>query len=349
MSDITISNRKIGSDEPVFIIAEMSANHSQDFDIALDTVEAIKEAGADAVKFQTYRPDTITIDANNEYFNIKQGTIWDGTTLYELYKKAYMPWEWFNILKEKAESLGLICFSTPFDKTSVDFLDNLNVPAYKIASFEITDLPLIEYIAQKKKPIIISTGIATIVEIQEAVDASLRAKNNDIAIMKCTSVYPTPLEEVNLKAIPYLINKFKVPIGLSDHTTGILTPIAAVSIGAKIIEKHFILDKALGGPDRDFSLDPSQFKQMVRSIRNVERALGNYSFKLSEKVLKSKEHARSLFIVKDIKAGEVLSEENVKSIRPGYGLNPRYINDVLNKKAKNDIEKGTPLSWDLIE
>ncbi|MDH7604647.1 MAG: pseudaminic acid synthase [Melioribacter sp.] len=335
--------------EKVFIIAELSANHQQNFDIAVESIKTIKECGADAVKLQTYTPDTITINCDNEYFQIKQGTIWDGTTLYQLYQKAYTPWDWQPKLKKIAEELGLICFSTPFDKTAVDFLEEMDVPAYKIASFEIVDIPLIEYAASKGKPIIISTGIATEEEIKEAVDACKRMNNNQIALLKCTSEYPAPIEDANLNTIPLLKEKFNTVVGLSDHTLGTVVPVAAVALGAKIIEKHFILDKNLGGPDASFSLEPHEFKKMVDEIRQVEKALGKSSFELNDKIKKSRTFARSLFAVKDIKAGEQLTEENIKSIRPSYGLPPKYLKDILGKKARTDIKKGTPLNWDLIE
>ena len=335
--------------EKVFIIAELSANHQQNFDIAVESIKAIKECGADAVKLQTYTPDTITINCDNEYFQIKQGTIWDGTTLYQLYQKAYTPWEWQPKLKKTAEELGLICFSTPFDKTAVDFLEDMNVPAYKIASFEIVDIPLIEYAASKGKPIIISTGIATEEEIKEAVDACKRMNNDQIALLKCTSEYPAPIEDANLNIIPLLKEKFNTVVGLSDHTLGTVVPVAAVALGARIIEKHFILDKKLGGPDASFSLEPHEFKKMVDEIRQVEKALGKSSFELNDKIKKSRTFARSLFAVKDIRAGELLTEENIKSIRPSYGLPPKYFKIILGKRAKKDIKKGTPLNWDLIE
>lgn len=346
---LIIGNRLIGDDEKTFIIAELSANHNQNFDTALESIKAIKECGADAVKLQTYTPDTITIDSDKEYFQIKQGTIWDGTTLYELYKKAFTPWEWQPKLKQYAEELGLVCFSSPFDFSAVDFLESLNVPAYKVASFEIVDLPLIEYIASKRKPIIISTGIATEDEIKEAVNACRKFGNNDIVLLKCTSEYPAPVEEANLASINYLKNKFNVIVGLSDHTLGVDVAIASVALGAKVIEKHFILDRKIGGPDSSFSLEPKEFRQMVESIRNVEKAIGKPYFQLTDKIKRSRMFARSLFIVKDIEKGEILTSENVRSIRPNYGLAPKYLNDVLGKKAKSKIEKGTPLTWDLIE
>jgi pseudaminic acid synthase len=346
---IQIGDKFIGDDEKTFIIAELSANHNQKFDIAIQSIKAIKECGADAVKLQTYTPDTITINSDKEYFQIKQGTIWDGTTLYELYKQAFTPWDWQPKLKEYAESLGLICFSSPFDKTAVDFLEGLNVPAYKVASFEITDLPLIGYIAKKNKPIIISTGIATLEEIDEAVKICKDAGNDKIILLKCTSEYPAPIEDANLSAIKFFNDKYNVIAGLSDHTLGIDVPIASVALGAKVIEKHFILDRNIGGPDSSFSLEPNEFKQMVQSIHNVEKAIGKPKFELSEKILKSRKFARSLFVVENIEQGEIFTEQNVRSIRPNYGLAPKYLKDVLGRKAKTKIEKGTPLSWDLIE
>lgn len=346
---IQIANKFIGDDEKTFIIAELSANHNQNFDIAIQSINAIKECGADAVKLQTYTPDTITIDSDKEYFQIKQGTIWDGTTLYQLYKQAFTPWDWQPKLKEYAESLGLICFSSPFDKTAVDFLESLNVPAYKVASFEITDLPLIEYIAKKNKPVIISTGIATLDEIDEAVQTCKDVGNDKIILLKCTSEYPAPFEDANLSAIKFLKEKYNLIIGLSDHTLGIDVPIASVTLGAKVIEKHFTLDKNIGGPDSSFSLEPNEFKQMVQSIRNVEKAIGKPNFELSEKILKSRIFARSLFVVENIEQGEIFTEKNVRSIRPNYGLAPKYLKNIIGKKAKTKIEKGTPLSWDLIE
>jgi len=345
---ITIKNKKIGKNFPVFIIAEMSANHLQKFDNAVKIIKAAKEAGADAVKLQTYTPDTITIDCDNEYFQIKQGTLWDGQTLYELYKKAYTPWEWQPKLKKIADEEGLICFSSVFDKTAVDFLEGINISAYKIASFEITDIPLIEYVASKGKPVIISTGIATLSDIEEAVNACKGMGNNQIALLKCTSAYPAPLEEINLNTIPNLADTFKTVVGLSGHTLGISAPIASVALGACIIEKHFTLDRKLGGPDVAFSLEPAEFKAMVKSVREVEKALGEVSYDLTEKMKKSREFSRSLFVVKDIKAGETFTEENIRSIRPGYGLHTRYLKDVLGKRTTQDIKEGTPLKWELI-
>ena len=324
-----IADFEIGKDNKVFVIAEISANHNHNFDIAVNTIKAAKECGADAVKLQTYTPDTITIDCDNEFFQIKQGTIWDGTTLYELYKSAYTPWEWQPKLKKVADDLGLICFSSPFDKSAVDFLEKMKVPAYKIASFEIVDIPLIEYIARKGKPVIISTGIALENEIADAVEACRKQNNNDIALLKCTSQYPAPIEDANLGDINFLKEKFKTVVGLSDHTEGILVPIAAAAMGARIIEKHFILDKKIGGPDSAFSIEPKEFKEMVDNIRQVEKALNETGFTLNEKIKKSRTFARSLFVVKDIKAGEIFTEENVRSIRPSNGLPPKYLNKVI--------------------
>ena len=343
-----IGNFNTEEENKVFIIAELSANHNHDFDIAVKTILAAKECGADAIKLQTYTPDTITIDCDNEYFQINQGTIWDGTTLYKLYQKAYTPWEWQPKLKQIAEDIGLICFSSPFDKSAVDFLEKMNVPAYKIASFEIVDIPLIEYVASKGKPVIISTGIATESEIKEAVEACRKAGNDKIALLKCTSEYPAPIEDANLKMIPMLAKKFNVIAGLSDHSLGNIVPIAAVALGAKIIEKHFILDKKIGGSDSSFSLEPAEFKKMVTEIRQVEKTLGHVGFDLSDKVKRSRTFARSLFAVKDIAAGEVLTENNIRSIRPSQGLAPKHLKEILGKKASADIKKGTPINWDLI-
>lgn len=346
--NMKIADRLIGPGYPVFIIAELSANHRQDLNIAIESLKAIKDAGVDAVKLQTYTPDTITIDCDNEYFQIKHGTIWDGKNLYNLYKEAYTPWEWHPILKKVADEIGLILFSTPFDRTAVDFLETINVPAYKVASLEITDIPLIEYIASKGKPVIISTGIATLSDIADSIEACKRAYNEQVIILKCTTEYPTPLEDVNINTIPHMMATFKKVVGLSDHTLGISVPIAAVALGACIVEKHFILSKDLGGPDAAFSLDPQEFTLMVKSIREVEKALGKVNYALSAQTLKNREFCRSLFVVKDMKAGEIFTEENVRCIRPGYGLAPKYLNDILGKKAEQDVKRGTPLTWQLI-
>lgn len=347
--EFKINDRLIGDNHPAFIIAELSANHMNDFDIAVDTIKAMKDAGADAVKFQTYTPDTITIDCDNEYFQIKQGTLWDGQILYSLYEDAYMPWDWQPKLKKIAEDLGLIVFSSPFDKTSVDFLESIDVPAYKIASFEITDIPLIEYVAIKNKPVIISTGIASKEDIELAIKTCLDAGNDKIAILKCTSSYPAPLEEINLKTIPDMINKFSTVTGLSDHTLGSEVAIASVAMGAKIIEKHFILDRSIEGPDSDFSMEPDEFKEMVNSIRKVEKALGKVSYDLSDKMKANRNFSRSLFVVEDMKKGDLIKQSNVKSIRPGFGLHPKYLKDILGKQVNRDLEKGTPFKLEFIE
>lgn len=286
---------------------------------------------------------------DNEYFKIEHGTLWDGKTYYELYKSAYTPWEWQPKLKSLAEDLGLICFSSPFDKSAVDFLENIDMPAYKVASFEITDISLIEYIASKGKPVIISTGIATFEDITEAVNACKRVGNEQIALLKCTSAYPAPPDEMNLLTIPDLSKHFKTVVGLSDHTLGITVPVASVALGAQIIEKHLILDRKLGGPDAAFSLEPEEFRAMVNAVREVEKALGGVTYELSEITRKSRKFSRSLFIVRDIHRGDTLTEESVRSIRPGNGLHPKYLKNVLGKRAKKNIKKGTPLSWDLVD
>ncbi len=343
-----IANRTISDQSPVLIVAELSANHQQKFDIAAKTLEAMKNAGADAVKLQTYTPDTITLNCDRACFQIKQGTLWDGTTFHKLYQEAYTPWEWHPKLQEIAHSLGLIFFSSPFDPTAVDLLTQLNVPAYKVASFEITDIPLIEYMASKQKPMIISNGIATLSDLELAVAACHRMGNHDIAILKCTSSYPAPLEEANLRTIPNLRETFGTIVGLSDHTLGSSVSIASVALGARIIEKHFILDKSLGGPDAAFSMEPTEFKQMVDSIRMVEKALGKVSYELSPKVQKSREFSRSLFVVQDMEQGQIFSRDNIRSIRPGFGLHPQYLPTILGKRAATAIAKGTPLAWTMV-
>lgn len=326
-----------------FIIAEMSANHNQKKEIALETIKAAKDVGADAVKIQTYTADTITIDCDNEFFQIKQGTLWDGQTLYDLYKKAYTPWEWHQELFEYAKKLGIPLFSTPFDKTAVDFLENLQNPIYKIASFEITDVPLIEYIAAKKKPIIISTGIATLGEIEDAVLACKKMGNNDITLLKCTSSYPAPLNEANLLTIQDMAKKFNCKVGLSDHSMGNVAVCTAVALGAQVIEKHFIIDRSIGGPDSAFSMEKDEFSEMVKRIRQTEECLGTVTYELSDMTKNNRKFARSLFAVKDIQKGDVFTEENVRSIRPGNGISPKYLPELLGKKAKTDIKRGTPI------
>jgi len=345
---IEINDRCIGPSEPVYIVAEMSANHNQDFDRAVKIIEAAKEAGADAVKLQTYTPDTMTIDCDKEYFQIGKGTLWEGRKLYDLYGEAYTPWEWQPKLKKIANDLGLDLFSTAFDSTAVDFLEEMGVPAHKVASFEIVDIPLVEHMAHTGKPIIISTGMATLAEIEEAVQAARKAGARHIALLKCTSAYPAPPEEMNLRTIPHLAQAFNVPVGLSDHSLGIAVPVAAVALGACIVEKHFTLSRDDPGPDSAFSLEPQEFKEMVYAIRVAEKALGKVHYEVGEKEAKSRVFRRSLFVVKDMKAGDVFTEENVRSIRPGYGLPPKYLKDVLGRRAARDIARGALLSWDLV-
>ncbi len=345
MPRITINGRQIGDGAPTYVIAEMSANHNQDFDEAIRIIHAIKEAGADAVKIQTYTPDTLTINCDNEYFRIGEGTIWEGRNLYDLYGEAYTPWDWQPRLKEAAEAAGLDFFSTPFDPTAVDFLEGMGVGFYKIASFEIVDIPLIERIAHTGKPIIMSTGMATLTEIEEAVSAARSAGATDIALLKCTSAYPAPPDEMNLRTIPALADKFQAPIGLSDHTLGIAVPVAAVALGAGLVEKHFTLSRSMPGPDSAFSLEPQEFKAMVEAIRVAEEALGSVHYGVSEREAKSQVFRRSLFVVEDVQAGQLFTSQNVRSIRPGNGLPPKYLKAVLGQRAARDIPRGTPLDW----
>ena len=334
-----IGNFTIDDKSPVFIIAELSANHNGSIEVALETIKAAKRAGADCIKFQTYTADTITIDSTKDDFLIK-GTIWEGKNLYKLYQDAFTPWEWHETLFKAAEAEGLICFSSPFDKSSVDFLESLNVPAYKIASFEITDIPLIEYVASKGKPVIISTGIAEIEDIELAIDACKRMGNDDIALLKCTSSYPAPIEEANMIMVQDLATRFGVISGLSDHTMGATVPVVATCFGAKIIEKHFILDREIGGPDASFSMNEEEFTAMVKAIREAEKAIGVVDYTLTEKQAKGKDFSRSLYVVEDIKEGEVITEKNVRSIRPGFGLHPKYYFAALGSVAIKDFEKG---------
>jgi pseudaminic acid synthase len=345
---IEIGARKIGAGYPVYIVAELSANHRQQFDEAVKLIEAAKEAGADAVKLQTYTPDTLTIKCNAPEFQIGGGTPWDGKTLYDLYAEAYMPWDWQPRLKEVANDLGLELLSTPFDKTAVDFLGEMGVPAYKVASLEIVDIPLIEYMASKGKPIIISTGMATLAEIDEAVQTARRGGASQIILLKCTSAYPASPEEMNLLTIPHLAKTFGVPVGLSDHTLGIVVPVAAVALGACIVEKHFTISRGTPSPDSAFSLEPAEFKAMVEAIRIAEKARGEVRYGISQQEAKISVYRRSLFVIKDIKAGDVFTEENVRSIRPGYGLHPRNLKNILGRRASRDIRRGTPLGWELM-
>lgn len=345
---IQIGGRHIGPGSPTYIIAEVSANHRQSLDRAKALVRAAKEAGADAVKLQTYTPDTITLRSDREPFRIRGGTLWDGRTLYDLYSEAYMPWEWQPQLKELADQLGIALFSTPFDPTAVDFLEQMDVPAYKIASFELVDLPLIEKVARTGKPLILSTGMATLAEIDEAVATARNAGAREIALLRTNSAYPAPPDEMNLRTIPHLAEAFGVPVGLSDHTVGIAVPVAAVALGATIIEKHFTLSRAEGGPDAAFSIEPDEFRAMVDAVRTAERARGTVQYGLTEKQVASRALRRSLFVVKDMRAGAPFTAANVRSIRPALGLHTRYLTEVIGRRATKDIEAGTPLRWDLI-
>jgi N-acetylneuraminate synthase len=341
---ISIGNRNVGDTMPCYIIAEMSANHGHSFDKALEVVHAAKQAGADAIKLQTYTPDTITINSRHPEFLIGKGTLWEGRNLYELYGEAYTPWEWQPKLKAEAEKLGMDCFSTPFDDTAVDFLEGMNVPAHKIASFELVDTELLKKVAATGKPVIMSTGMATLAEIDEAVRTLREAGCTQLALLKCTSAYPSLPEDMNLRTILHLPEAFHVPVGLSDHTLGIAVPVAAVALGACIIEKHLTLRRSDGGPDAAFSLEPAEFRAMVDAVRVAEKALGKVNYEMSEKEQASRVFRRSLFVVKDMKAGEEFTRENVRSIRPGHGLPVKELDRVLGRKAITNLERGTPLS-----
>lgn len=330
----------------VFIIAELSANHNNDFNVAVKTIEAMAEAGADAVKVQTYTADSLAIDVENEYYKTKNEGLWKGYRLYDLYKEASMPYEWQPKLQKIANSLDLEFFSSPFDPEGVDFLETLEVPRYKIASFEITDIPLITYTASKGRPMIMSTGVAEVEDIQMAVDACRKAGNDNITLLKCTSNYPATIEDANLVTIPDLKKRFGTEVGVSDHTLGYTVPVVAVSLGATVVEKHFILDRSLGGPDSAFSMEPSEFKQMVEEVRKAEKTLGKVKYEVSEK---DKLRRRSLFVVKDIGKGELITKENVRSVRPGYGLHPKYFNKVIGMKALKNMKIGTPLKMNTID
>lgn len=345
MKPVQIGQRTVGTGHPCYIIAELSANHGQDLEKAMALVRAAGAAGADAIKIQTYQPDTMTLDCKSELFRIQKGTIWEGKFLYDLYEEAYTPWGWHAPLKALAESLGLHFFSSPFDATAVDFLEALAVPVFKIASFELVDLPLIRRVARTCKPMILSTGMATLGEIHEAVEAARAAGAQEIALLKCNSAYPAPLDEMNLRTIPHLAQAFNVPVGLSDHTLGTTAPTVAVALGACIVEKHFILDRGEGGPDAAFSLEPGEFKAMVDSVRAAEALLGQVSYQVNERERASTAFRRSLFVVEDIKAGEPFTEMNVRSIRPAGGLHTRYLELVLASRASADTPRGTPLDW----
>lgn len=344
---INIKGCKVGAGNPTYIIAEMSANHAGSIDNAKEIIRIAKECGADCIKVQTYTPDTITMDCDNEYFHIDNGT-WKGENLYQLYGKAYMPWEWQGELKEEAEKVGIDFFSTPFDKSSVDFLESIGMEFYKIASFEIVDIPLIKYVASKGKPIIMSTGMATLAEIDEAVAAIRSEGNNQIALLRCASAYPAITDEMNLKTMQNMSETFGVPVGLSDHSMGSLGAVTAVALGASIIEKHFCLSRELETPDSSFSMTPAEFSQMVRDVRQVEKAIGVVKYGPSEQEADSLRYRRSIFAVKDIPIDKVITEDDVKIIRPSYGLHPRYYNDIIGQKALREIKRGTPLSFELI-
>lgn len=346
---IQIGDRIVGPGQPVYIVAEMSANHHQDFAEAVSCLHAAKEAGADAIKVQTYTPDTLTIDCDNECFRIGEGSVWKGRKLYELYEEAYMPWDWQPRLRDEAQKVGLDFFSTAFDASSVDFLETLNVPCYKIASFESTDIPFLKNVASTGKPVIISMGMASLEEIEEAVRALRSGGCGQLALLKCTSAYPAPAEEMNLRTIPHLAKTFGVPVGLSDHTLAIAVPVVAVALGACILEKHFTLSRNKPGPDSVFSLEPDEFSCTVRAVRTAEQALGETGYETTSHEEASRVFRRSLFVVQDVKKGEVFSADNVRSIRPGYGLSPRNLDDILGRVALCDVPRGTPLSWNIIQ
>ena len=345
----SIAGRAIGPNEPVYVIAELSANHGHKIDEAMRLVQAAKYAGADAIKLQTYTPDTMTIDSKEPCFQIGKGTIWEGQNLYELYQQAYTPWEWTADLQAEAARLGMHCFSTPFDATSVDYLENLNVPAHKVASFEVVDIPLLRKIAATGKPVIMSTGMATLSEIDEAVATLRKHGTKELALLKCTSAYPSKASDMNLRSIAHLGQCFDVVVGLSDHTMDVAVPAAAVALGACIVEKHLTMDRSVPGPDSQFSLEPAEFKAMIDAVRTTQAALGSVNYNLKDNEQASRHFRRSLFVVKDVKKGEVLTAENVRSIRPGNGLHTRYMDIILGKGAAVDIARGTPLQWSLVQ
>ena len=344
----SINGREIGSHAPAYIIAELSANHHHDFEQAVAIVRAAKEAGADAIKLQTYTPDTMTINERSSVFQIGKGTIWEGKNLHDLYGEAFTPWDWQPKLKKIANDLGLDCFSTPFDFSAVDFLEAMDVPAHKIASFELVDLPLVRRVAQTGKPVIMSTGMSSLAEIDDAVRAFRSAGGKQLALLKCTSAYPSPASEMNLRTIPHLAAAFNVPAGLSDHTLDVAVPVAAVALGACIIEKHFTLSRATPGPDSAFSLEPQEFRAMVTAVRTAEQALGRVCYELSDKEQSSLVFRRSLFVVENVKKGDTFTDKNVRSIRPGYGLPTKHLDVVIGRKAARDIPRGTPMAWELL-
>jgi N-acetylneuraminate synthase len=346
---IEINGRRIGAGAPVYVVAEMSANHGRKLERAIETVHAIKRSGADAVKVQTYTPDTLTISSKAEFFRIQGGTLWDGRTLYDLYAEAYMPWEWQPQLKHLAGELGLDFFSTPFDHSAVDFLESIGAPAYKVASFELVDLPLLRRVAQTRRPIILSTGMASIEEIEEAMRTIREAGGQEVALLKCTSAYPAPAQQMNLRTIMDLATRFGVPAGLSDHTMGSTAAVTAVALGACIVEKHFTLSRSIPGPDAPFSMEPQEFAIMVEQIRIAEQALGAISYQVAESENRNRQFRRSLFVVKDVIAGDLFDESNVRSIRPGHGMHTRHLAEILGRRAVVDIPRGTPLSWELVQ
>jgi N-acetylneuraminate synthase len=348
LKPLQIAGRAVGPGRPVYVIAELSANHHQSFDEAVRLVRAAKECGADAVKLQTYTADTLTIRSRRPEFLVGGGTLWDGRTLHDLYAEAYTPWDWQPRLKEVADEIGIALFSTPFDPTAVEFLEGMDVPAYKIASFELVDLPLIERVARTGKPMIMSTGMATLAEIEEAVTAARKAGATEIALLKCTSSYPAPAAEANLRTIPHLADAFGVPAGLSDHTMGAAVPVAAVALGACIIEKHFTLSRSTPGPDSAFSLEPAEFQAMVEAVRTAEQALGAVHYGRTANEEKSRVFRRSLYVVRDMRAGDVFTEETVRSIRPAKGLAPKYLGRVVGRRATRDVPAGTPCEWDMV-
>lgn len=345
---IEIAGRPIGPGHPVYVIAELSANHNQDYGEAERLVRAAAEAGADAVKLQTYTADTITLDCRTDLFMIGEGTIWEGKNLHDLYREAHTPWEWQPELKALANKLGMALFSSPFDHTAVDFLEEMDVPAYKIASFELVDLPLIRRVAATGKPVIMSTGMSTLAEIEEAVGAARDAGCEELALLKCTSAYPAPPEEVNLRTIPHLAESFGVVAGLSDHTLGTSVPVAAVTLGADLIEKHFTMSREVPGPDSAFSLEPAELAEMIAAIRVTEKALGQVRYGPGEQEGASRGFRRSLFVVEDLAAGDALTSRNLRSIRPGDGLHTRHLEELLGRKVNRRVPRGTPMSWDLL-
>lgn len=345
---VQIGKHCIGPGESTYVIAEMSANHGQSFDKAVEIVHAARDAGADAIKLQTYTPDTITIASDRNEFRVGGGTLWDGRSLHDLYAEAYTPWDWQPRLKQVAEDLGMDLFSSAFDSTAVEFLEKMDVPAHKVASFELVDIPLIQRMARTGKPLIMSTGMATVEEIEEALQSARAAGATEIALLKCTSAYPAPAEEMNLRTIPEMVRRFGVPVGLSDHTMGIAAPVAAVALGACIVEKHLTLSRSTPGPDSAFSLEPQEFKAMVDAVRTAEIALGQVQFGLSAKEEASRTFRRSLFVVEDVKQGEIFTATNLRSIRPGHGLHTRHLAEVLGKPAAREIKRGTPMSWEFV-